>query len=318
MSTTTTVVSGNEPLRPAARRGPAGGRLALAALRVIGSHRKAFVGALLLLVFVVLAVGAPLIAPYSPDNNNFLPISAPSGDHWLGTTSYGQDILSQLIWGTRQSLLIGLVAGLAATVISVLVGVSSAYLGGTTDHALSLVTDIFLVLPALPLMIVIAAYYKGSGAGVIIAVIVVTGWSFGARQLRSQALSLRHREYLEAARIRGERSSYIILFEVLPTMISLIAANFLGAALYAVLSEAGLQFIGLGNINEWSWGTMLYWGENQEALLSGAPLWIIAPGVCIALLGASFALLNYAFDEIGNPALRTVGRRSRGRRRAHP
>jgi len=145
---------------------------------------------------------------------------------------------------------------------------------------------------------------------------VITGWAFGARQLRSQALSVRHREFLESARIRGERGSYIIVFELLPTMTSLIAANFLSAALYSVLAAAGLQFIGLGNIEQISWGTMLYWGQNNEALMAGAPLWIIAPGVCIALLGASFALLNYAFDEIGNPALR-AGRRKRGRRGAH-
>ena len=191
--------------------------------------------------------------------------------------------------------------------------VSAAYIGGTTDLILGLITDIFLVLPQLPLMIVIASYFRSSSYWVLIAVIVVTGWAYGARQLRSQALSLRHREFLEAARIRGERTSRIILFELLPTMTSLIVANFLGAALYAVLSAAGLQFIGLGNIQEMSWGTMLYWAENNEAMMSGAPLWILAPGLCIALLGAAFALVNYGFDEIGNPALRAT-RRKRGRR----
>jgi peptide/nickel transport system permease protein len=205
--------------------------------------------------------------------------------------------------------------GALATVISVLVGITAAYLGGTVDHVLALVTDIFLILPALPLMIIIAAYYKGSGVGIIIAVIVITGWAYGARQLRAQALSLRNREFLESARVRGENSAYIILFELLPTMTSLIVANFLGAAVYAVLTAAGLQFIGLGNPADQSWGTMLYFAENNEALNAGAPLWAIAPGVCIALLGAAFALLNYAFDEIGNPALRSA-RRKRVRRAA--
>ena len=140
----------------------------------------------------------------------------------------------------------------------------------------------------------------------IIAVIVVTGWSFGARQLRAQTLSLRNRDFLESARVRGERRSYIIVMEVLPTMSSLILANFLGAAVYSVLAAAGLQFLGLGDTSASSWGTMLYWSQNQNALLGGLPAWSVAPGLCIALLGAAFALLNYAFDEISNPALRPV------------
>jgi peptide/nickel transport system permease protein len=174
---------------------------------------------------------------------------------------------------------------------------------------LNLITDVFLVIPTLPLMIVVAAYARGGGFLVLVLVIVITGWSYGARQLRSQALSLRNREFLDAARVRGERNSYVIIFEILPTMTSLIVANFLGAALYAVLAAAGLQFIGLGNPTDMSWGTMLFWAENNGALNAGSPLWAIMPGLCIAVLGAAFALLNYAFDEISNPALRPVRRR---------
>jgi peptide/nickel transport system permease protein len=166
-------------------------------------------------------------------------------------------------------------------------------------------------------MIVVAAYAKSGGLAVLIAVIVITGWSYGARQLRSQGLSLRNREFLDAARVRGERNWYVIVLEILPTMTSLIVANFLGAALYAVLAAAGLQFIGLGNPNDMSWGTMLFWAQNNGALNAGSPLWAITPGLCIALLGAAFALLNYAFDEISNPALRPMRRRS-GHRIAHP
>jgi len=189
------------------------------------------------------------------------------------------------------------------------VGVSAAYLGGLWNHVLNLFTDVFLVIPTLPLMIVVAAYAGSGGVAVLIAVIVITGWSYGARQLRSQALSLRNREFLEAARVRGERSLYIIVFEVLPNMTSLIVAIFLGAALYSVLAAAGLQFIGLGDPNDLSWGTMLYWAQANGALLAGSPIWVLAPGICIALLGAAFALLNYAFDELSNPALRPVRRK---------
>jgi peptide/nickel transport system permease protein len=147
----------------------------------------------------------------------------------------------------------------------------------------------------------------------MIAVITATGWSYTARQLRAQALSLRGRDFLQAARVRGERPLYIVVVEIIPTMTSLIVASFLTNALYAVLFSSSLQFIGLGDPSVTSWGTMLYWAENSEAFQTGQALWIIVPGLCIVALGAAFALLNYAFDEIGNPALRPV-RRSRVKR----
>ena len=183
------------------------------------------------------------------------------------------------------------------------------------ERPLSAITDVFLVVPTFPLIIVIAAYAGKGNLTVIIGVLVITGWSYGARQLRAQALSLRNRDFLESARVRGERRSYIIVYEMLPTMTSLILANFLGAALYAVLTAAGLQFIGLGDNSSMSWGTMLHWAQSNSALQTGQSLWVVAPGLCVALLGASFALLNYAFDEISNPALRPV-RRTRAQRRA--
>jgi peptide/nickel transport system permease protein len=284
------------------------GVLGTVGLALLG-NRKAMFGVAMLALFTLVALLAPVIAPYDPHALQFDPILRPSAQHLLGTTSFGQDIFSQLVWSTRQSLVLAIVAGLVATLISVIVGVSAAYLGGLWDHALNLFTDVFLVIPTLPLMIVVAAYARSGGVAVLIAVIVITGWSYGARQLRSQALSLRNREFLEAARVRGERSLYIIVFEVLPNMTSLIVAIFLGAALYSVLAAAGLQFIGLGDPNDLSWGTMLYWAQANGALLAGSPIWVLAPGICIALLGAAFALLNYAFDELSNPALRPVRRK---------
>jgi peptide/nickel transport system permease protein len=279
----------------------------LAALR---RNPKATVGLIIFVFFGLLAVAPQLFTPVRhPNDLEFLPALPPSMQHLLGTTTLGQDIWAQLVYGTRQSLVIAVVAGLFATVLSVLVGVSAAYLGGIADDVLSTITNIFLVIPTFPLIIILATYAGQGTLLVILVVLVVTGWSYGANQLRAQTLSLRNREFLESARVRGERRSYIIVFEVLPTMTSLIVANFLGAALYSVLTAAGLQFLGLGDPNSISWGTMLYWSQNQQALQSGLPLWSIAPGVCVALLGVSFALLNYAFDEIGNPALRPVRRR---------
>jgi len=283
-------------------------------LTAVRSNPKAMAGVVLLLIFVVLAAFPQwFTSVHNPDAHQFDLGLSPSSAHWLGTTAFGQDVYAQLIYGTRESLIIALVVGGLATVLSVLIGVSAAYLGGLADSALSAMTDVFLVVPTFPLIIVIAAYAGKGNLLVIIGVLVVTGWSYGARQLRAQALSLRNRDFLESARVRGERRSYIIVFEVLPTMTSLILANFLGSALYAVLTAAGLQFIGLGDSSSLSWGTMLHWAQNNGALQTGQPLWVVAPGLCIALLGASFALLNYAFDEISNPALRPV-RRPRAKR----
>jgi peptide/nickel transport system permease protein len=179
-------------------------------------------------------------------------------------------------------------------------------MGGIVDDGLSLLTDVVLVIPTFPLIIVIVGYLKSASFWLMVFVLVFTGWSYGARQLRVQALSLRNRDYLLAAKARGESSWYVITVELIPPMTSLIVANFLGAALYAVLASAGLQFVGLGNINTESWGTMLYWAQNNEALQTGLPLWALAPGVAIAVLGSGLALLNYAFDEVANPALRRV------------
>jgi peptide/nickel transport system permease protein len=277
-------------------------------LTAVRTSRKATVGLILFLIFCVLAI-APQLFTSVHDPNVGLHFGSklpPSGEHWLGTTNLGQDIYAQLIYGTRQSLIIAVVAGFFATVLSVLIGVSAAYLGGVADEVLSSITSIFLVIPTFPLIIILAKYAGSGTLTVILVVLVVTGWSYGANQMRAQAMSLRNRDFLESARVRGERRLYIIVFEVLPTMTSLIVANFLGAALYSVLTAAGLQFLGLGDPNSLSWGTMLHLSQSQQALQTGQPLWSLAPGLCVALLGVSFALLNYAFDEISNPALRPV------------
>ncbi|HTR32970.1 MAG TPA: ABC transporter permease [Gaiellaceae bacterium] len=291
---------------------PARPRPGFGALRAVFANRKALVGSVLLAFFVVLAAVPGWIAPYDPTAEIFRPALGPSSHHYFGTTAYGQDVYSQLVWGTRQSLLIAFAVGGLATVLAVLIGVSAAYLGGLSDGLLSLVTDVILVIPIFPLVIVLAAYEKNAGFATLVVVLGALGWSYGARQLRSQTLSMRHRDFLQAARVRGERKLYVIVYEILPTMTSLIVATFLGAALYAVLTAAGLQFVGLGDPNSLSWGTMLYWAENNEALGAGMVWWAIMPGVCVALLGAAFALLNYAFDEVSNPALRKPRKVTRG------
>jgi peptide/nickel transport system permease protein len=295
-ATTVTVPASHVPVNSAARR----------IWRAVRRNRKATAGAILLFFFCFLGLFPGLIAHDDPTAEIYGRSMGISSAHLLGTTAYGQDIFAQVVWGTRQVLIIAFGAGLAATAIAAIIGVTAAYVGGATDGVLNLITDVLLVIPLFPLLIVIAAYVQSSGTLVLITVLTLTGWSYTARQLRSQALSVRHRDFLEAAKVRGERAVYIVCVEILPTMTSLLVAAFLTNALYAVLFASSLQFIGLGDPNATSWGTMLYWAQNNEALQTGQYMWAVAPGVCIAALGTAFALLNYAFDEIGNPALRPV------------
>ncbi len=283
--------------------------------RAVKSNKKAATGAVILLIFGVMAAVPGLIARDNPQAFIYGRSLGPSLQHLLGTTSSGQDIFAQVIWGARETMIIALVSGLLSTLLSVIMGIAAAYLGGLWDHGLNLITDILLIIPTFPLLIVIVAYYPHSSLLPMIAVLVITGYSYGARQLRAEALALRNRDFLEAARVRGERRGYIILVEIIPTMTSLIVAVFLGTAVYNVIAAAGLQFIGFGDPNSLSWGTMLYWAQNGEALQTNQYLWALAPGLCIALLGAAFALLNYAFDEVGNPALQRISLRPGGRRR---
>jgi peptide/nickel transport system permease protein len=295
-------------IAPTPTRIPAG-RAFARIYRAVRSNRKATVGTVLLLIFILIALFPGVIAHDSPSLDNYTPKLGFSTAHLLGTNTFGQDLWAQVIYGTRTVLEIAFIVGLATTGIAVLIGVAAAYLGGLWDSSLNVLTDVLLVIPIFPLLIVIAGYAHGDTTWVMIASITLTSWSYTARQLRSQALTLRNRDFLEAARVRGERKLYVIVVEIIPTMTSLIVASFLTNALYAILFSSGLQFIGLGDPNTVSWGTTLYWAQSEAALQTGMPWWALAPGICIALLGTSFALLNYAFDEIGNPALRPVKKR---------
>ena len=282
-------------------------------IRAVLGNRKAAVGALILLGIAFVAAFPGLIAPDDPHAAVYASDASPSSSHLLGTTQLGQDVLSQLIWSTRLTFIVTLIVSLIATFLSMIVGVTAAYVGGVTDRVLTVVTDVFLILPVLPLLILLAAYLP-PGVTSLIIVLCITSWAFQARQLRSQGLSVRNRDFLVAARVRGERPLYIILVEIVPTMTSLLAASFLSLAVYVVGFAASLQFLGLGNSGDLMWGTMLYNAQSASALEAGNAWWALAPGAAVALLGTSFALLNYAFDEIGNPALRPVKRRRAMRR----
>ncbi len=224
-------------------------------------------------------------------------------------------MFSQLIYSTRATLLVTLIVSAIATLISMVIGVTAAYIGGFTDRVLTVVTDVFLILPVLPLLILLAAYLP-PGVTSLVIVLTITSWAFQARQLRSQGLSVRNRDFLVSARVRGESAIYIIFVEIVPTMTSLLAASFLALAVFEVGFAASLQFLGLGNSSQLMWGTMLYNAQANAALESGNAWWALAPGAAVAFMGTGFALLNYAFDEIGNPALRPLRKRRRRDRAA--
>ncbi|HTZ93718.1 MAG TPA: ABC transporter permease [Streptosporangiaceae bacterium] len=282
---------------------------------------KAKAGAILLGLFVLTAIIGPLVAPYNPSfqsPNPNLSLNPPSAAHLLGTTQAGEDVLSQLLSGIRLTLELGLLVGLIATLLSVLVGVTAAYLGGIWDEVLSLLINVFLVIPALPLLIILLGYLPRTGDTATILVLAGLGWPWGARVIRAQTLSIRGRDFIAAARETGESSWRIIAFEIVPNEVSLIAANFVNTVLYAIGASVALAFIGVTDTSSWSLGTILYWAQSQQALSQGAWWWFVPPGVLIALMGTSLVLLNTGLDELGNPRLRDANQRAKinGRRLA--
>jgi peptide/nickel transport system permease protein len=269
---------------------------------------KAAIGLAILGFFVLIAIIGPWIAPFDPSARSQDLLQGPSSKHWFGTSHIGQDIFSQVLVGTRSVVFVGFLAGAVATVLAILIGVTAGYLGGTADDGLSALSNVFLVIPALPLIIIITSTINNAGDFLIAMVIGCTSWAWGARVLRAQTLSLRRRDYVEAARATGEPTWRIVGFEVLPNLTAIIASSFIGTVVFAVLSEITLAFIGVAGASDWNWGTILFWAQSQQALAQGAWWWFVPAGLAIAILGTALSLLNFGIDEFVNPRLRGTGR----------
>ncbi|WP_294978806.1 ABC transporter permease, partial [uncultured Microbacterium sp.] len=224
------------------------------------ANPKSATGLVILAVFVLVAIFAPVIAPYDPTAQNLsATLQPPSAQHLLGTTHIGEDVFSQIVYGTRGVLIVGFLATIMATVVAILVGVTAGYLRGWKSESLSALSNVFLVLPALPLMIIIASQFQDPPLVLIAAVLGLTGWAWGARVLRAQTMSLRNRDFVQAARANGEPLHRIILVEMLPNLLAIIASSFVGTMTAAVLGLTTLAFIGVIPVSNLNWGTILFW-----------------------------------------------------------
>jgi len=265
--------------------------------RVYKQRKTAVFGLAIVAVFVLAIVFAPYIAPYDPSLRIGAAFESPSWQHLLGTNDIGVDILSELIYAGRISLMVGLIAASLVVMTGSTVGLISGYFGGVVDEILMRMTDIVLILPRFPLMIVMAAYL-GPGMWTIIFVYSVVGWASLARQVRSQVLSVKESTFVEASRAIGAGNTHIMTSHILPNIGGIIIANGVMEIMFAILTEAGLSFLGLGDPTHKSWGVMLYFAQIRGAFLRGAWWWIFPPGLCISLISCGFNFIGTALNDL--------------------
>ena len=271
--------------------------------KMLWAEPKSRAGLFVVALFLLVAGIGPLLVQ-DPTAFTAAPHQSPSWDHLLGTTGQGQDVLAQTVTGARMTLIVGFSTGFLVVFLGALVGGAAGYFGGRVDDALSLLINVFLVMPGLPLMVVLAAWLP-PGPVTLLVVLTLTGWAWNARVIRAQSLALAKRDFVLAAKVTGESDLRIVVAEVLPNMLSLLASSFIGATIYAIGAQVGLEFLGLGDISEVTWGTNLYWASNDSALLLGSWWTFVPTGVGIALVGFGLVLVNFGVDEIANPRLAT-------------
>jgi len=283
---------------------------------LLSANPKARLGAAMVAFAVIIAVIAPLISVDDPNGFNLDAVGqAPSWDHLFGTTDQGSDIFSQVVVGARSSLVLGLLAAVLATGVAAVLGITAALVGGLFDDIVNVLINIFLVIPPIPLLVVMTGYTDETGTTTMVVVLAAVLWAFEARILRAQALSLKSRDFVDAARASGESTSRIVFGELVPNMISRIAAAFVLVFYIALLVDAGLEFLGFGDMAKTSWGVTLYWAQTNSTVLQGEWWPFFFPGAALAFTVLGLVLLLAGIDEFTNPRLRTEGRPRRRRLR---
>lgn len=276
-------------------------------LSLLLSNPKSLFGLTLLSFMVVVAVIAPWISVNDPTAFNLAATQqAPSWHHLFGTTDQGSDIFSQVALGARRSLILGASAALLATTLAATLGILAAYSGGIIDEIVNFLTNVFLVIPTIPLLIVISGYLHARGMTTMILVLGLTLWAFEARILRGQALSLKSRDFVHAAKVAGESTGRIVFGEIMPNMISRIAAAFVLVFYVALLVDAGLEFLGLGDTSHVSWGMVLYWAQTNSTVLQGEWWPFLFPGLALVITVLGLVFLLAGIDEVSNPRLRAL------------
>lgn len=272
--------------------------------RIFISSKMGLAGLIMIVAFLVMALGAPIITPYEPTATYVgRPFEPPSLKHPLGTDEAGRDVFSQIIYGSRVSLLVGFSAAFVSTMIGVLIGLISGYFGGVVDTILMRITDIFLIIPMIPLAILLALFIGPSLLNIVI-LIGFLGWPGLARQIRAQVLSLKERPFIEALRALGASDKRIIFYHLLPNISGLMFASMIGGSVMAILAESGLAFLGVSDPRVMSWGRIVSRALGSGAIIRRAWWVIIPPGLCIALLACGFSFLSHGLMLLVSPFLR--------------
>jgi peptide/nickel transport system permease protein len=300
------------PVPPPNPKAIARARRKMARRRVWRQYRQSkmgMAGLIILIFFVVIAIAAPIVAdkcnldPTCPSTGEVLAGPSLHYPFWFGTDNFGRPVLTLTVWGARISLLVGLVSTLITIVIGTGIGLIAGYYGRWRETVLMRFTDWILVIPFLPLAIVLATIL-GTSLFTIIFVIGISSWPGTARVIRAQVLSLKTRAYVERARALGASDWHLITRHILPNVGPLVYANTVLTVAIAILSEATLSFLGLGDPLHTSWGTILENAFGQGAPFAGDWWWIVPPGLAIVFVVLAFTMIGYALDDILNPKLR--------------
>lgn len=269
-------------------------------------NTKLLVGAGVVLLLLLTGLVAPLFVQEGPNVYVGPQAQAPSAEYWLGTTNFGQDVYAQFVYGLRSTFLVGLVGGGIAAVVGMVVGFTAGYRGGLVDEVLNMITNVVLVLPALVVLIIAAAYLQARGIALQGLFIGLTSWPWVARAVRAQTLSLATRDFVDLARMSGRRAHSIVFREIAPNMSSYLFMTFILLFGSAILIAAGLDFIGLGPTEGVSLGLMMHNTVTWGALQLGMWWWFVPPGLGITALVGSLYIMNVGLDEVFNPKLREL------------